>query len=101
MAAVVAYYLSELASPDKRKKRINAIDVETYFKIADFPLPEIRFTLPNAKAAGYFNAVGDGEYELNAVGHNLVVHNLPRTRPGPAGTGSKFSKKGGRPTKHR
>jgi hypothetical protein len=42
-------------------------------------LPEqIRVTLPNAKAAGYFDAAGEGEYKLNAVGHNLVVHSMPR-----------------------
>ena len=35
-------------------------------------------TLPNAKSAGYFDAVGNGEYKLNAVGHNLVVHSMPR-----------------------
>lgn len=100
MAALVAYYLAELAPLDKRKKRINATDIQTYFKIAEYPLPEVRFTLPNAKAAGYFNAAGEGEYELNAVGHNLVAHSLPR-KPG-TGTRTAHAKKGTRrPPKHR
>jgi hypothetical protein len=94
MAAIVAYYLSELAPADKRRKRINAADIETYFKIADFPLPDVRYTLPNAKNAGYFNAVGDGEYELNAVGHNLVAHNLPRTKNSARSSARKRVKKG-------
>jgi len=55
------------------------IPVETYFKIASFPLPQqLRMTLPNAKNAGYFDLAGDGEYKLNAVGHNLVAHSMPR-----------------------
>jgi len=79
MAALVGYYLSSLAPPDKRKKTVNQKDMETYFKIAEFPLPnQIRVTLANAKTAGYFDAAGSGEYKLNAVGHNLVVHSMPR-----------------------
>jgi hypothetical protein len=79
MAALVAYYLSNIAPERDRKKTVNQKDIETYFKIAEFPLPnQIRVTLPNAKGAGYFDAVGEGEYKLNAVGHNLVVHSMPR-----------------------
>jgi hypothetical protein len=79
MAALVAYYLANLAPASDRKDRINTKLIETYFKIAEFPLPtKTQFTLPNAKGAGYLDAVGNGEYKLNAVGHNLVVHSLPR-----------------------
>ena len=79
MAALVAYYLSNVAPEQDQKKTVNQKDIETYFKMAEFPLPnQIRVTLPNAKAAGYFDAVGEGEYKLNAVGHNLVVHSMPR-----------------------
>lgn len=79
MAALVAYYLSNVVPVADRKKTINQQDIETYFKIALFPLPnQIRTTLTNAKAAGYFDAAGEGEYKLNAVGHNLVVHSMPR-----------------------
>jgi hypothetical protein len=79
MAALVAYFLGEVAPQDQRKSSISAKDIQTYFKIAEFPLPEqVRVTLPNAKQAGYFDSVGDGEYRLNAVGHNLVAHSMPR-----------------------
>ena len=79
MAALVAYYLANLAPQADRKKTVNQKDIETYFKIAGFTPPkQIRVTLPNAKAAGYFDSVGEGEYKLNAVGQNLVVHSMPR-----------------------
>jgi hypothetical protein len=79
MAALVAYFLASAAPKAERKDKITAKDIETYFKIAEFPLTKTQFTLPNAKAAGYLDAVGDGEYKLNAVGHNLVVHSMPRS----------------------
>ena len=69
-----------MAPKTERKDRITTKDIETYFKIAEFPLTKTQFTLPNAKAAGYLDAVGNGEYKLNAVGHNLVVHSMPRRR---------------------
>lgn len=79
MAALVAYYLANIAPQPERKTTVNTKDIETYFKIADFRLPEqIRVTLPNARNAGYFDPKGDGEYQLNAIGHNLVVHSMPR-----------------------
>lgn len=79
MAALVAYYLANLAPEGERKKTLTQKDVETFFKIAEFPLPnQIRMTLANAKAAGYLDTSGEGEYKLNAVGHNLVVHSMPR-----------------------
>jgi len=85
MAALVAYHLANEVSPNDRKDRITAKEIETYFKIAEYPLPrKIQNTLPNAKAAGYLDAVGNGEYKLNAVGHNLVVHSMPRGTVGKA-----------------
>lgn len=79
MAAVLAYYLSELAPHDSRKSEITAADVDKYFKQAGFPLPAVaRFTLQNAKNAGYLDSgSARGSYKLNPVGHNLVAHNLP------------------------
>jgi hypothetical protein len=79
MSAVVAYYLANLLPQADRKDRITARDIDTYFKIAGFPLPKSDMTLVNAKAAGYFDSMGNGAYRLNAVGHNLVAHSLPRT----------------------
>jgi hypothetical protein len=80
MAALVGYYLSELAEDPERKDAINTADIEKYFKQAGFKLPKSPpSTLPNAAAAGYFDAEGSGLYRLNAVGYNLVVHGLPRS----------------------
>lgn len=85
MAALVAYYLANLVPTGDRKKTINAKDIETQFKIAKFPLPKRHdVTLLNAKAAGYFDSAGDGEFRLNAVGHNLVAHSMPRVTAGKA-----------------
>jgi hypothetical protein len=41
-------------------------------------------TLSNAKNAGYLNALGGGQYRLNAVGHNLVAHKLSGGEAGEA-----------------
>lgn len=88
MAALVAYYLSHLVPTAERKQTVNAKDIETYFKIADFRLPEQpRFTLPNTKKAGYLDAAGAGDYKLNPVGYNLIVHSLPRSGAADSGRG--------------
>jgi hypothetical protein len=80
MATLVAYYLSHKAPEGERKQTITTKDIETYFKIADFKLPKSpQYTLPNTKGAGYLDAVGDGEYKLNPVGYNLIVHSMPKT----------------------
>jgi len=103
MAALVAYYLANLAPQGQRKATVNTDDIETYFKIAKFPLPEqIRVTLQNARNAGYLDTAGEGEYKLNAVGHNLVVHSMPRGA-GPASRASrpKRSKAKRKPTRSR
>ena len=76
MAALVAYYLSEI---EGAADSITATDLQKFFKQAGFKLPKsIPQALPNAAAAGYFDAIGDGRYRLNPVGYNLVVHGLPR-----------------------
>lgn len=79
MAAIVAYYLAELAPPGDRKTEVAAADIERYFKQANFRLPaNARMTLTNAKNAGYLDSgSGRGSYRLNPVGHNLVAHGLP------------------------
>ncbi len=51
MAALVAYYLSEVAEDTERKPTINTADISRYFKQAGFRLPRVpRSTLPNAAA---------------------------------------------------
>lgn len=77
MAALVAYYVSELAPAGDRKNAITKPDIERYFKAAGFNLPaDAAFTLVNAKNAGYLDSAGGGEYKLNPVGYNLVVHRM-------------------------
>lgn len=79
MACIVAYYLQELAPAGERKGTIKTPDLETYFKQAGYRLPQtLDQVLLNAKASGYFESVSRGEYKLNTVGYNLVVHNLPK-----------------------
>jgi hypothetical protein len=79
MAALVAFYLSEVVADDEKKDTLNTADLEKYFKQAGFKLPKsLAQTLPNATAAGYFDSVGNGMYKLNPVGYNLVAHGLPR-----------------------
>lgn len=81
MATLVAYYLSHKAPATERKQTITTKDIETYFKIADFHLPtKPQFTLPNTRSAGYLDALGNGEYKLNPVGYNLVVHSMPKIK---------------------
>lgn len=81
MACLVAYYLQELAPQNERKETINSTDLTKYFKQAGYKLPKaIPQLLPDARVAGYFeSAPGKGEYSLNAVGYNLVAHNLPKS----------------------
>jgi hypothetical protein len=78
MAALVAFYLSEVASPVERKQEIDKTDIERYFKLANFKLTaKAGQTLVNAKVAGYLDAGGGvGQYKLNPVGYNLVVHRM-------------------------
>ena len=81
MACIVAYYLESLATPDEQKPSIGKADVDKYFKQAGNKLPKRSdMLLVNAKAAGYFDSSGRGKYKLNPVGHNLVVHTLPRAK---------------------
>jgi hypothetical protein len=79
MAALVAFYLAELAPEQDRKSEVDLDDMIKYFKQAGFPLPrKPQFLLTNSKNAGYLDSAGSGRYKLNPVGYNLVAHNLPR-----------------------
>jgi hypothetical protein len=105
MVAVMAHYLSELAPQGERRDYIVADDIKKYFVQANFPQPTGRhgMTLVNAKNAGYLDAMSNGQYRLNPVGHNLVAHKLPKSDETPArntrrGKGARkgAKKKGGR-----
>jgi len=67
MAALVAFYLSEVAPLGERKLEIDKTDVEHYFKLASFKLTaKAGQTLVNAKNAGYLDAgSGPGQYKGN------------------------------------
>lgn len=78
MACVVAYYLAELAPEKERKGTVTVADLEKYFKQASFPLnKKMEQLLIDGKRSGYFESETRGEYALNRVGHNLVVHQMP------------------------
>jgi hypothetical protein len=79
MVAIVAYYLAHLAPEQERRNTITGDDINTYFVQAGYPLPTATpsMTLSNAKNAGYLDVADRGQYRLNSVGHNLVVHKLP------------------------
>jgi hypothetical protein len=84
MVALIAYYLSELAPDDELSKTVNVDVIKRYFKMAKFPMPRVpRMALTNAAAAGFIDNVSRGEYSLNPVGYNLVVHSLPRSGDSP------------------
>lgn len=79
MAAIVAYYLAEVAPPETRKSYIGNDDIRTYFRKADFKLPKnVPDILIHATQSGYFESRGDGRYELTPVGRDLVVNKLPK-----------------------
>jgi hypothetical protein len=103
MAALIAYYLSELAPEGEKSDTINSNVLRRYLKVAGFRLPSnISYTLINAAAAGYLDNVGRGEYRLNPVGYNLVVHGLPREggkRAGSADLSRGISRKKRKPRK--
>ena len=86
MVALIAYYLSELAPSSEASATVNVAMIRKYFKMAAFPMPRVpKAALTNAAAAGYLENVSRGEYRLNPVGYNLVVHGLPRSSAsGPA-----------------
>lgn len=83
MAVLVAYYLQYVAPPEEKKLVLSNDDLDTYFKIANYPIPGgMIHLLKNTKNAGYLDQAAHGQYKLNAVGYNLVKHNMPRTDPG-------------------
>jgi hypothetical protein len=101
MAALVAYYVSELLPPDERRSTVSSADIEKFFKQANFRLPSrVTQTLPDAARAGYLDAVERGQYKLNPVGYNLVAHGMPSQVGEVSSRGSRPRKKApSKPTK--
>ena len=76
-AATAAYYHRYLAPDDQRRETIDSALLQDAFRLARRPLPpNLRYTLQNARNAGYLDSAGSGEFKLNAVGYNLVEHAL-------------------------
>lgn len=77
-AAAVAYFYKFEAPPAARRDTINAEILQEAARLAARKRPtNPRFTLKNAKAAGYLDGAERGEYSINSVGENLVAMTLP------------------------
>ncbi len=80
MVALVAFYLSEMATGSEKKDAISANELKKYFKQAGHSLPKnASQTIRNARHAGYLESTGEGQFKLNPVGYNLVAHSLPKS----------------------
>jgi hypothetical protein len=79
MAAVVGFFLSELAPQDEKLDEVSNPEIIKLYKQSQFmKLPkDPKQLLKSAAKSGYFDSVSHGKYKLNAVGYNLVAHNLP------------------------
>ncbi len=77
-AAVVAYFYRFEAPEAQRKDTIDAESLLEAARLAGRKRPgNPRFTLNNAKNAGYLDAATTGKYRINSVGENLVAMALP------------------------
>jgi len=76
-AAVAAYYYQYLAPEGDKRETVDSALLQDAFRLARRPLPaRTIYTLQNARGAGYLDSAGEGQFRLNAVGYNLVEHNL-------------------------
>jgi hypothetical protein len=81
-AAPVAYYHRFVAPPNERKETINGDDLaDAIRKIGREQPKSPKQTLHNAKANGYLDAAGDGQFPINSVGENLVTMALGQNEP--------------------
>lgn len=79
MAALAAYYQSEVAPAEERRESITMTEFKQLCKEAAYPVPDSAHTLKNAKKAGYLKSTSErGRYALSTVGYNLIAHKLPR-----------------------
>lgn len=93
-AAVVAYYYRFEAPPAQRLDAIDGTTLQDAARLARRArLSKPRYTLNNAKNAGYLDSVGRGQFAINSVGENLVAMALPGDGNGASGPVRKVSKK--------
>jgi len=77
-AAVVAYFYRFEAPEAQRKDTVDADSLLEAARLAGRKRPSNpRFTLNNAKNAGYLDVATTGKYRINSVGENLVAMALP------------------------
>ncbi len=87
-AAVTAYFYRFEAPVAARKDSITATDLQEAGRQArGFGFKKPIATLSNALQQGYFDRGGRGEFNLNAVGENLVAMTLPGGGGEASGTG--------------
>lgn len=77
-AAAVAYFYRFEAPEPQRRESIDADFLLEAARLAGRKRPS-RFTLNNAKNAGYLDVTSAGKYRINSVGENLVAMALPGT----------------------
>jgi hypothetical protein len=82
-AAAAAYYTQYLAAEPNRRETIDSDSLQEAFRLAKRPLPaRTKYTLINARNAGYLDSLGEGgQFRLNAVAYNLVEHGLGSSQP--------------------
>jgi hypothetical protein len=81
-ATAVAYYYRFIAPAKERKETINGDDLaDAIRKIGREQPKHPKQTLHNAKAHGYLDAAGDGQFRINSVGENLVTMTLGQNGP--------------------
>jgi len=77
-AAVVAYFYRFEAPEGQRRETIDSDFLLEAARLAGRKRPSnARFTLNNAKNAGYLDVATTGKYRINSVGENLVAMALP------------------------
>lgn len=77
-ATAVAYYYRFEAPPAQRKEAIDGETLQEAARLAGRArVTNPRFTLNNAKAAGYLDGDAKSGFSINTVGENLVAMTLP------------------------
>lgn len=85
-ATVVAYYYQFEAPPSQRRRTIDGKVLQEATRLAGRKrVAKPIATLNNAKAQGYLDSVGRGEFGINSVGENLVAMALPGSGKDSAG----------------
>jgi hypothetical protein len=93
-AAAVAYYYRFEAPPAQRRDTIDGQALQEAARLAGRKrVTNPRFTLNNAKAAGYLDGDSSTGFSVNSVGENLVAMTLPGGGEG-SSTASRKPRKG-------